>query len=41
MFFQREIELLELFNENEGKVVSRDLILDKLWEKTISNFSND
>ena len=24
---------MELFNENEGKVVSRDLILDKLWGK--------
>ena len=33
VFSKREIELLELFNENEGKVVSRDLILDKLWGK--------
>ena len=45
VFSKREIELLELFNENEGKVVSRDLILDKLWGKdhfptsrTIDNF---
>ena len=33
VFSKREIELLELFSENEGKVVSRDLILDKLWGK--------
>ena len=33
VFSKCEIELLELFNENEGKVVSRDLILDKLWGK--------
>ena len=33
VFSKREIEFLELFNENEGKVVSRDLILDKLWGK--------
>ena len=33
VFSKREIELLELFNDNEGKVVSRDLILDKLWGK--------
>ena len=33
VFSKREIELLALFNENEGKVVSRDLILDKLWGK--------
>ena len=33
VFSKREIELLELFNENEGKVVSRDDILDKLWGK--------
>ncbi len=33
VFSKREIELLELFHENEGKVVSRDDILDKLWGK--------
>ncbi len=33
VFSKREIELLELFNEYEGKVISRDLILDKLWGK--------
>ena len=33
VFSKREIELLELFNDNEGKVVSRDDILDKLWGK--------
>ena len=33
VFSKREIELLELFYENEGKVVSRDDILDKLWGK--------
>jgi two-component system alkaline phosphatase synthesis response regulator PhoP len=30
---KREIELLQLFNENEGKVVSRDEILDRVWGK--------
>ena len=33
VFSKREIELLELFNEYEGKVISRDIILDKLWGK--------
>ena len=33
VFSKREIELLELFNANEGRVVSRDEILDKLWGK--------
>ena len=33
VFSKREIELLELFYENEGKVVSRDDILDRLWGK--------
>lgn len=33
VFSKREIELLELFYENEGKVISRDIILDKLWGK--------
>lgn len=30
---KREIELLQLFSEREGEVVSRDEILDKLWGK--------
>lgn len=30
---KREIELLRLFNDHEGEVVSRDYILDKLWGK--------
>ncbi|MDX1651997.1 MAG: response regulator transcription factor [Brumimicrobium sp.] len=30
---KREIELLQLFNEFEGQVVSRDYILDRLWGK--------
>lgn len=33
VFSKREIELLEMFNENEGKVISRGDILDKLWGK--------
>jgi two-component system, OmpR family, alkaline phosphatase synthesis response regulator PhoP len=33
VFSKREIELLELFYEFEGKVISRDIILDKLWGK--------
>lgn len=33
VFSKREIELLELFYEYEGKVISRDIILDKLWGK--------
>ncbi|MFT7343895.1 MAG: two-component system alkaline phosphatase synthesis response regulator PhoP [Lentimonas sp.] len=32
-FSKREIELLKLFNNEEGKVVSRDEILDKVWGK--------
>lgn len=30
---KREIELLQFFAENEGRVVSRDEILDKIWGK--------
>lgn len=30
---KREIELLHLFNNHEGEVVSRDFILDQLWGK--------
>jgi two-component system alkaline phosphatase synthesis response regulator PhoP len=30
---KREIELLKLFYEHEGEVVSRDFILDQLWGK--------
>ncbi len=30
---KKEIELLRLFNEFEGRVVSRDEILDRLWGK--------
>ena len=33
VFSKREIELLKLFRESEGVVVSRDEILDKLWGK--------
>jgi two-component system alkaline phosphatase synthesis response regulator PhoP len=32
-FSKREIELLELFKEKKGLVVSRDEILDRLWGK--------
>jgi two-component system alkaline phosphatase synthesis response regulator PhoP len=32
---KREIELLQLFAEKEGQVVSRDEILDRLWGKDI------
>jgi two-component system alkaline phosphatase synthesis response regulator PhoP len=32
---KREIELLQLFAEKEGHVVSRDEILDRLWGKDI------
>jgi two-component system alkaline phosphatase synthesis response regulator PhoP len=32
-FSKREIELLTLFHEKEGKVVSRDEILDRVWGK--------
>lgn len=42
---KREIELLELFQEKEGQVVSRDEILDRLWgtesfptSRTIDNY---
>jgi two-component system alkaline phosphatase synthesis response regulator PhoP len=30
---KREIELLQLFYEKEGKVISRDEILDRIWGK--------
>ena len=30
---RKEIDLLRLFTENEGRVVSRDEILDKIWGK--------
>jgi two-component system alkaline phosphatase synthesis response regulator PhoP len=30
---KREIELLHLFVEHEGEVLSRDFILDQLWGK--------
>jgi two-component system alkaline phosphatase synthesis response regulator PhoP len=30
---KREIELLKLFDEHQGEVVSRDFILDELWGK--------
>lgn len=33
LFSKREIELLKLFIESEGHVISRDEILDKLWGK--------
>ena len=33
LFSKREIELLQLFQEKEGKVVSRDEILDRVWGK--------
>lgn len=33
VFSKREIELLKLFRDSEGAVVSRDEILDKLWGK--------
>ena len=32
---KREIELLQLFAEKEGQVVSRDEILDRLWGKDV------
>lgn len=42
---KKEIELLKLFSEKEGQVVSRDEILDKVWgadqyptSRTIDNF---
>ncbi|MFZ9586576.1 MAG: response regulator transcription factor [Crocinitomicaceae bacterium] len=44
-FSKREIELLELFHEKEGKVVSRNEILDRVWgadqyptSRTIDNY---
>jgi two-component system alkaline phosphatase synthesis response regulator PhoP len=33
MLSKKEIELLRLFSEKEGMVVSRDEILDKVWGK--------
>jgi len=33
LFSNREIGLLKLFHEKEGKVVSRDEILDRVWGK--------
>ena len=33
LFSKRESELLKLFQEKEGKVVSRDEILDRVWGK--------
>lgn len=33
LFSKREIGLLKLFHEKEGKVVSRDEILDRVWGK--------
>jgi two-component system alkaline phosphatase synthesis response regulator PhoP len=44
-FSKREIELLTLFNEKEGKVISRNEILDRVWgtdqfptTRTIDNY---
>jgi two-component system alkaline phosphatase synthesis response regulator PhoP len=44
-FSKREIELLALFNEKEGKVISRNEILDRVWgtdqfptTRTIDNY---
>jgi two-component system alkaline phosphatase synthesis response regulator PhoP len=44
-FSKREIQLLELFHEKEGKVVSRNEILDRVWgadqyptSRTIDNY---
>ncbi len=44
-FSKREIELLELFHEKEGKVISRNEILDRVWgtdqfptSRTIDNY---
>jgi two-component system alkaline phosphatase synthesis response regulator PhoP len=33
LFSKREVELLKLFKEKEGKVISRDEILDRVWGK--------
>lgn len=33
LFSKREIELLKLFQDKEGQVVSRDEILDRIWGK--------
>lgn len=33
MLSKKEIELLKLFSEKEGQVISRDEILDKVWGK--------
>ena len=45
VFSKREIELLELFQEKEGKVISRNEILDRIWgedsnptARTIDNY---
>jgi two-component system alkaline phosphatase synthesis response regulator PhoP len=32
-FTKREIALISLFEKNEGKVISRDVILDEVWGK--------
>jgi two-component system alkaline phosphatase synthesis response regulator PhoP len=44
-FTKREVQLLELFVEKEGKVISRNEILDRLWgseqiptSRTIDNY---
>lgn len=44
-FTKREVQLLELFSEKEGKVISRNEILDRLWgveqiptSRTIDNY---
>ena len=44
-FSKREIELLALFHEKEGKVISRNEILDRVWgtdqfptSRTIDNY---
>jgi two-component system alkaline phosphatase synthesis response regulator PhoP len=44
-FTKREVQLLELFLEKEGKVISRNEILDRLWgleqiptSRTIDNY---
>lgn len=44
-FTKREVQLIELFSEKEGKVISRNEILDRLWgaeqiptSRTIDNY---
>lgn len=32
---KREVQLLQLFNQHEGEVVSRDFILDQIWGKDV------